>query len=182
MNNHKNAEGRVVAIVQARLGSTRFPHKVLKETVGKPLIGHLIERLKRATHVGSVVVAIPTSPINDDLAELVRQYDALVFRGSELDVLDRYVGAAREYEADAYLRVTGDCPLVCPDLVDRVVDEFFAKELDYACTGLTFPDGLDVEVFSRDVLLDANLQARENFDREHVTPFMKRTEIGRAHV
>ena len=175
MNSPNNTEGRVVAIVQARLGSTRFPHKVLKETVGKPLIGHLIERLKRATHVGDVVVAIPTSPINDDLAELVRHYDALVFRGSELDVLDRYVGAARKYEADVYLRVTGDCPLVCPDLVDRVVAEFYAKELDYACTGLTFPDGLDVEVFSRDVLLDANLQARENFDREHVTPFMKRT-------
>jgi glutamate-1-semialdehyde 2,1-aminomutase len=168
-------EGRVVAIVQARLGSTRFPRKVLKESVGKPLIGHLIERLKRASHVGSVVVAIPTSPINDDLAEIVEQFGASVYRGSELDVLDRYVGAAQEYKAHAYLRITGDCPLVCPDLVDQVVDDFYAKDLDYACTGLTFPDGLDVEVFSRDLLIEAGLRARENFDREHVTPFMKHT-------
>lgn len=175
MHDDEMIEGRVVAIVQARLGSTRFPRKVLKETAGKPLIGHLIERLKRASSVGRVVAAIPTSPINDDLAEVVEQYGASVFRGSELDVLDRYVGAAREFESYAYLRITGDCPLVCPDLVDRVVHEFYSRGLDYACTGLTFPDGLDVEVFSRDLLLDAGLRARENYDREHVTPFMRRT-------
>lgn len=165
----------LVAIVQARLGSTRFPHKVLKESVGKPLIGHLIERLKRASCVEKVIVAIPNSAVNDQLAEIVGEFDAQVFRGSELDVLDRYVEAAREWESDAYLRITGDCPLVCPDVVDRVVEEFLAGSLDYACTGPSFPDGMDVEVFSRTVLLDAALRARENYDREHVTPFIKRT-------
>lgn len=164
-----------VAIVQARLGSTRFPRKVLKDSLGKPLIGHLIERLKRASHVGTVVVAVPNSPINDELAEVVQRFDASVFRGSELDVLERYVGAAREWESDAYLRITGDCPLVCADVVDHVVGEFLANSLDYACTGTSFPDGMDVEVFSREVLFDADSKARENFDREHVTPFIKRT-------
>lgn len=174
MNNRREAEAGVVAIVQARMGSTRFPKKVLKQSLGKPLIGHLIERLARASYVRSVVVAIPTSPVNDELADVARSYGAFVFRGSELDVLDRYVGAAREHEAHAYLRVTGDCPLVCPDLVDRVVNEFHTKGLEYACTGLSFPDGLDIEVFSGEILFDADRGARENFDREHVTPFIKR--------
>jgi glutamate-1-semialdehyde 2,1-aminomutase len=164
----------VAAIVQARVGSTRFPNKVLQTFLGKPLIGHLIERLSRATSITRIVVAVPASSVNDELARICEEFGASVFRGSELDVLNRYAGAASTCEERVYLRITGDCPLVCPDLVDRVVGEFREKSLDYACTGRSFPDGLDVEVMSQAALLGANEGARESFDREHVTPFIKR--------
>ena len=164
----------LVAIVQARMGSTRLPGKVLKEVVGLSLIGHLIERLSRAPSISMVVLALPESHVNDDLAREAERFGAKVSRGSELDVLDRYAKTAQEYPALSYLRVTGDCPLVDPDLVEAVVALYAEKSLDYACTGLSFPDGLDLEMFSSELLNEAAENARDPFEREHVTPYMKR--------
>ena len=174
MKSQTDSESRVFAIVQARVGSTRFPNKVLKESLGQPLLGHLVQRLSRSLTVEKIVVAIPTSASNDELALVARSFGATVFRGSELDVLERYAGAAKQHDAEVYVRITADCPLVCPDLVDRLVSDFLLNELDYACTGHSFPDGLDVEVMSRETLLNADRKAREKHDREHVTPFIKR--------
>ena len=174
MRSKRGGNPRVVAIVQARVGSARFPNKVLKESLGKPLIGHLLQRLERSSTLGKIVVAIPSSTVNDKLALVASSFGASVFRGSELDVLDRFVGAAKQHEAEVYVRITADCPLVCFDLVDRVVTDFLFKELDYAAIGLSFPDGLDVEVMSRETLLNAGEEARDDYDREHVTPFMRR--------
>ena len=172
----------LVAIVQARVGSTRLPGKVLKEVVGVPLIGHLIERLLRPPSVSEVVVALPESHVNDGLAEVAVRFGAKVSRGSELDVLERYAKTAREYPAQIYLRVTGDCPLVDPDLVEAIVALYAENSLDYACTGLSFPDGLDLEIFSSEFLLEADENARDRFEREHVTPYMKKARSGGGHV
>jgi glutamate-1-semialdehyde 2,1-aminomutase len=120
--------------------------------------------------------------VNDELAYVGETYGIQVFRGSELDVLERYAAAARTYPADAYVRVTGDCPLVDADLVDQVVSLFWASRLDYARTGLSFPDGLDVEVFKALLLFDAATLARESYDREHVTPFIRRSAAENSDV
>jgi glutamate-1-semialdehyde 2,1-aminomutase len=175
MNAPTGRERRVVAIVQARLGSVRLPGKVLQPVLGQPLIGHLVERLGRAKNVHQVVLAIPVSSVNDSLEDFARGQGIAVSRGSELDVLDRYAGAAEEFPADAYLRITADCPLVDPRVIDRVIDVFYAEQLDYASTGQSFPDGLDVEVFRASVLRDAAENARDNYDREHVTPYIQRS-------
>lgn len=164
------------------MGSTRFPGKVLKEVLGKPLLGHLVERLLRARSLDDVVLAIPESPVNDPLAEIGLAFGAQIVRGSELDVLDRYAKAADFFPAEAYLRVTGDCPLVCPELVDQLVQDFWAESLEYARTGLSFPDGLDLEVFSKKLLIEASTFARENYEREHVTPFMQKKMDSRTKI
>lgn len=164
----------MVAIVQARLGSIRMPSKVLKKSAGHPLITHLLDRLKKSTLVSEVVVAIPSSGVNDELAELVLAHGSQIFRGSELDVLDRFVATAKIHPAEAYVRITGDCPMIDPGVVDQVIDLFLQEKLDYACTGTSYPDGFDVEVFRAEKLFEAGEQARENYDREHVTPYIKR--------
>lgn len=171
-----------VAIVQARLGSVRMPGKVLVPVLGEPLIQHLLGRLKRAEGLGQVVLAIPSSSVNDELARLADQIGIGVSRGSELDVLDRFASAARQFPADAYVRITGDCPLVDPDVVGALIRRFSEHDLDYCCTGLSFPDGLDVEVFKSRVLFEASENARDNFDREHVTPWMKRATHLKSEV
>lgn len=164
----------VVAVVQARLGSVRMPAKVLSEVLGRPLLEHLIERLGRAESLEKIVLAIPQSAVNDPLEELAVRLEVPTVRGSELDVLDRFKTAADAHPADVYVRITGDCPLVDPEVVDKVVKAFFRSSCEYARTDFTFPDGLDVEVFSADLLYRAAEEARDNYDREHVTPFIRR--------
>lgn len=165
---------KVIAIVQARLGSVRMPAKVLKESLGKPLLLHLIERLQRSSRVSQIVLAIPSSPVNNALEEFGESHGVPVVRGSELDVLDRFMAVANSYPADVYVRVTGDCPLIDPAIVDSVIDHLSEQKLEYARTNLVFPDGLDVEAFTSRELVVAAESARDNFDREHVTPFMRR--------
>jgi len=178
----ESSTGKTIAIVQARMGSTRLPGKALLQVQGKPLIGHLLERLSRSTLLDGIVLAIPESSVNDELAHLGETYGIQVFRGSELDVLDRYSAAAQTYPADAYVRVTGDCPLVDANLVDQIVGLFWNNQLDYARTGVTFPDGLDIEVFKALLLFDAANFARESYDREHVTPFIRRRAAEHSDV
>lgn len=173
----------VVAVVQARLGSVRMPAKVLKEVLGKPLLWHLVERLSRSTTTDKIVLAIPASPVNDPLEKFGVEVGLDVVRGSELDVLDRFVEVAFQHPADIYVRITGDCPLVDPQVVDQVVKHLIESKISYARTSLGFPDGLDVEVFTAASLQKAADRARDNFDREHVTPYMRRgIDEGLSHV
>lgn len=174
LSNRKDSNPHVVAIVQARLGSVRMPAKVLSEVLGKPLLHHLVSRLSRAATVDRVVLAVPSSGVNDPLEVLARELGISCVRGSELDVLERFAAVAELFPADAYVRITGDCPLVVPEIVDDVVHEFFRQGADYARTDLSFPDGLDVEVFTGQKLREAAEGARDNYDREHVTPFIRR--------
>lgn len=163
----------VVAIVQARLGSLRLPNKVFGSALGRPLLAHLAERMGRAKSLSGVVLAIPTSTVNDPLEEFANEIGWGVSRGSEIDVLDRFVLAATKFPATAYVRVTADCPLVDPEIVDQLVGALFDESLDYIRTGRSFPDGFDVEVFRSEALFLAGREARTNFEREHVTPYMR---------
>jgi spore coat polysaccharide biosynthesis protein SpsF len=170
---------KVVAIVQARMGSTRLPGKVLREIEGRPMIAHVLERVGRIDGVDEVCVATSESPLDDPLAAWVEQSGGSgVFRGSEHDVLGRFAGAARSAQADAVVRVTADCPLLCPSVSQRVVRELLAHaaRCDYASNTLsrTYPRGLDTEVFSANALLEADRLATDAWDREHVTPYLYR--------
>ena len=169
---------KVVAVVQARMGSTRFPNKVMKPICGIPMIGLLLERLSCAQKVDQIVLATSSDPRNHPLVEYVETLGYAVYQGSEEDVLDRYYYAACEANADVVVRITGDCPLVDPDLVDEHVDSLLVDDWDYVSNTLspTFPDGLDIEVFKFIALSKAWHEASSRFDREHVTPYIKQAD------
>lgn len=164
---------RRIVIVQARTGSTRLPGKVLKDLAGSPMLAQQLRRLRRCRSVDDIVLATSTRPSDDDVASLARVEGVHCYRGSEDDVLSRYVGAAVEARADVVVRVTADCPLIDPAVTDRVIDELTARrsDADYASNALhrTFPKGLDCEAFFVDALLRADRLARTPSAREHVT-------------
>ena len=140
---------RTVAIIQARCNSIRFPNKVLREVVSKPLISLLITRLSAAVLLDEIVLATTTNPGDDKLAEIAEGMGINCYRGEENDVLARYLEASRLFGADVVVRITGDCPLIDADLVDQVITEFLERKVDYCSNSWppTYPDGLDVEVF-----------------------------------
>jgi len=164
-----------VAIVQARMGSTRFPDKVMKRIGGVPMIELLLARLSRSKEVNEIIVATSSDERNRALAEHVRGIGYRVHEGSENDVLDRYLGAATMADADVVVRITGDCPLVDPALVDEVIKKFTLSKVDYFSNIAppTYPDGLDVEVFTFMALQKAAGETGKSFDREHVTPYLR---------
>lgn len=166
---------KIVAVVQARMGSTRLPNKVMKPIGGIPMIEVLLARLARAREVDEVMVATSVEACNQPLVDHVAALGFKCYRGSENDVLDRYVQAARLASADVVVRITGDCPLVDPALVDEAVRRFKASRADYFSnvSPPTFPDGLDIEVFSKQALEKAANETALPFDREHVTPYLR---------
>jgi len=160
----------VVAIVQARMTSTRLPGKVLMDLAGAPMLVRELERVRRAATIDEVVVATTTNATDDPVAEVVAAHGARVFRGDEHDVLGRYLGAAREVDAGVVVRITADCPLIDPGVVDRVVGAL-DREADYASNVVvrTFPQGLDCEALHRDTLERVGRLATSAAAREHVT-------------
>ena len=166
---------KIVAIVQARMGSTRFPGKVMRTICGTPMIGLLLKRLTNAKLVNQIVLATSEDPRNDPLTKYVQELGYAIFRGSEDDVLDRYYQAAKEVGADSVLRITGDCPLVDPVIVDKVITKLKEEGVDYASNVYppTFPDGLDTEVFTFQALETAWSKAKTLQEREHVTSFIR---------
>lgn len=165
---------KVTAIVQARMGSTRLPGKVLLDLAGETVLGRVVRRLCRARLIDSVMVATTTAPADDAIATESRRLGIAVFRGSELDVLDRYYHAAGQSAAEVIVRITADCPLIDPEVVDITLKAFLDSAADYASNVLrrSFPRGLDTEVFSFAALQRAWREAREFYEREHVTPFL----------
>ena len=173
-----------LAIVQSRMGSTRFPGKALKEVNGYSLIEILLLRLCKSKKIDKIVLATSNKTENDILEKKVIDLGFDVFRGSENDVLNRYDLTAKKYSPNTVVRITGDCPLIDPELVDEIINFYQKKNVDYASNvdPPTYPDGLDVEVFSSDALHSANINAIESFDREHVTPHIRRSsKIKRAN-
>jgi spore coat polysaccharide biosynthesis protein SpsF len=164
---------KIVAIVQARMGSTRLPGKVLMDLGGQPVLCRVVHRLRRSTMLADVVIATTDSKRDDVLVQLCHGHGFATFRGSEDDVLDRYYRAATSCEADAVVRVTSDCPLIDPELVDQVIHEFLVKNAEYASNVLvrSYPRGLDCEVFTMSALERVWRTAIEPHRREHVTPF-----------
>lgn len=166
---------KVVAIVQARMGSTRLPNKVMRSIVGLPMIELLLKRLSKAKEVDQIVVATSIDPRNEPLVERVKQLGYACEQGSEKDVLSRYLQAAEAHHADVIVRITGDCPLVDPELVDTVISAFKANPVDYFSnvSPATYPDGLDIEVFTLKALQRSAQESDSEYDHEHVTPYIR---------
>lgn len=153
--------------------STRLPGKILKQVLGKSLLAYQIERLKRAKFVDGIVIATTTNKEDDVLVAFCQAHDIDFVRGSEPDVLGRYALAAKKFQADVVVRVTSDCPLIDPEVMDRVISTYLrlADKLDYAsnCLIRTYPRGLDTEVFSSQVLQELDHTVMAQNEREHVT-------------
>jgi spore coat polysaccharide biosynthesis protein SpsF len=171
------AGARVAAIVQARMTSTRLPGKVLADIGGQPSLGLQLFRLRGGAELDALVVATSEEGSDDPIAEFCGQAGVRVVRGPLLDVLERYRMAAAELEADAIVRITADCPFIDPKVVDRVVARWRAGDEDFVGNCIeprTYPVGMDTEVVSWPALRAAAAEAVDPFEREHVTPFVRR--------
>jgi spore coat polysaccharide biosynthesis protein SpsF (cytidylyltransferase family) len=176
---------QATAMIQARMGSTRLPGKVLKALAGRPMLWHIVQRVGAVRGVGNVVVLTSERLEDQPIRDFCENEGISVFGGSERDVLDRFYQAAIRYGSDPVIRITGDCPLVDPELIERVILLFASGEWDHVsvATGAgalylnegRFPDGLDAECFSFASLARAWREATAASDREHVTPFIWRT-------
>jgi spore coat polysaccharide biosynthesis protein SpsF len=172
---------QTVAIIQARMGSSRLPGKVLLDLAGKSMIQHVIERTQRAQTVDAVLIATTSDPSDDPVAAFAASMEAPCYRGSLHDVLDRYYQAAKTHQAEVVVRITADCPLIDPAVIDetvRLVTHHSALITDFACNRLpppftrSFPIGLDVEACTFAALERAWRESTETFHREHVMPFL----------
>ena len=169
----------IAAVVQARMNSTRLPGKVLEDLAGKTVLQRVLERCQNIPLVDVVVCAIPDTPESEALAEIAKKSGAITHRGSEQDLLARYIGAREAVGADIILRVTSDCPLVDPDICNRTIDLLVNSGADYASnlTPRSFPQGLDCEAFLASTL-DEAAQSELPLDHEHVTPWHRKA----AHI
>jgi spore coat polysaccharide biosynthesis protein SpsF len=164
---------RTVAIIQARTGSTRLPGKILKPLLGEPMLARMIERVKRAKKIDALIIATTDGAEDDETAELATKLGIPVFRGDEKDVLDRFYKAAQEAGAELVVRLTGDCPLHDPAVIDEVIEHFLSGELDYTHGPENYPEGVDTEVFTFAALARAHREATLPSEHEHVTLYIR---------
>jgi spore coat polysaccharide biosynthesis protein SpsF len=166
----------ILAILQARTSSSRLPGKVLAPILGKPMLVRQIERLRRCREIDELIVATSVDASDDVIAELCRELGLDCRRGSLDDVLDRFYQAAKPYRPEHIVRLTGDCPLADPGLIDALIRFYLAESADYAsnCHEPSLPDGLDAEVMRWEALAAAWREARLPSEREHVTPFLRK--------
>ncbi|MBF0522455.1 MAG: glycosyltransferase family protein [Candidatus Omnitrophica bacterium] len=162
----------ILAIVQARMSSSRLPGKVLKTVLGKPMIQHLLERLSMSKKIDKVVVATSVDAESDPLHDFVKSIGFDVYRGSEEDVLDRFYQAAKKYQPQTVVRITGDSPLLDPAICDGAIGVYEKDKVDYVHTGPTFAEGLDCEVLSFKSLEVAWKESKLKSEREHVTQYL----------
>jgi len=168
-----------LAVIQARMGSSRFPGKVLAQLGHANVITWVIERVKRSKNVDDIVVAIPRNAGDDRLEKALKELGITYLRGSESDVLGRFVEVADKFSPSTMIRITADCPFIDPDVIDKCIDKFYSQNLDYCCNvaPATFPDGMDVEVFSAKTLYQVNSIAEKADEREHVTLAMRESSL-----
>lgn len=174
---------KLVAIIQARMGSTRLPEKVLKPILDRPVLWHIVNRLRSVKKIDEIIVATSVQPNDDRIEEFCASENIKCFRGSEDDVLDRFYKAASFFNATTLIRITGDCPLIDPDLISQLIDYFSDNNFDFcgiaAGAGVAkngfegrYPDGLDAEIFTMQALTIVWREAQGPLYREHVTPFI----------
>lgn len=170
----------VTAIIQARMGSTRLPGKVMVKIEGKPLLCHVIKRVEDSKQIMQIIVATTNLPEDDIIEAFCNKIGIECYRGSSDDVLDHFYRAALKYGADVVVRITADCPLIDPKIIDKAVGLFLKSDADYLSNTLkpTYPDGVDVEVFSFKALERAWKEAKLASEREHVTPYI----IKNSHI
>lgn len=164
----------IICIVQARSSSSRLPGKVLKSILGRPMILHELERLRRCESIDKIVLATSTDESDDELARIVTEIGVEVYRGSLDDVLDRYYQCAKQHWGEHVVRITGDCPVIDWRIVDAVIGKHLTEKNDYTRTTDGFPDGLDTEVFRFSALEAAWKEAKLPSEREHVTLYIKK--------
>jgi len=167
---------KIIAIIQARLGSTRLPGKVLLDLEGRTVLEHVIRRVKSSKLVNDVIVATTINKDDLEIVKLCANLGINVYCGSEDDVLDRYYQTARLFRADHIVRITSDCPLIDHMLIDEVINLHLRKKADYTSNTIkeTYPDGMDIEVFTFAALKEAWKKANLSSEREHVTPFIRK--------
>jgi spore coat polysaccharide biosynthesis protein SpsF (cytidylyltransferase family)/RimJ/RimL family protein N-acetyltransferase len=166
----------IAGIIQARMGSTRLPGKVMKFIFGKPVLWHVVSRVSQSIFIDKIIVATTTEPEDDIIEQFCCNEKIPVFRGSKNDVLDRYYQCARQFKADDIVRITADCPLHDSGVIDHVIREYHEGAYDYVTNTFeyTYPDGLDVEIFSFSALENAWKNATLESEREHVTPYIRK--------
>ena len=172
-------EKKISIIIQARLSSKRFPGKVLNKIGNKTIIKILIDRLNYAKGISDVIFAIPNNKKNDKLNVYLKNIKKIkIYRGSENNVLSRYFGAAKKFKSDIIVRITSDCPLIDPFMLTRIINYYKKNKYDYISNvrPRSFPDGLDIEVFSFETLKYAFENSKTKADKEHVTKFMIRSK------
>ena len=167
----------IIAIIQARMGSSRLPKKSLMDIDGKTALEFMIDRVRKSDLIDDIVIATTINQEDDVIANLCINNQINCYRGSENDVLDRYYQSAKKYEATIVVRLTSDCPLIDPDLIDETINLFLKEKADYASNAVPpdkkkYPDGSDVEVFSFDALQRSWIETTDIKDREHVTFYM----------
>lgn len=165
---------RIVAIIQARMGSTRLPQKIMMDLCGKPMLWHIVNRVRRSRLVNDVVVATSVEQADDAVEQMAKGNGILFWRGSQNNVLERFYGCATQYQADIVLRLTGDNALVDAGLIDMGITYFKEKEFDYICYREGLPLGMAVEIFTYDALKLAYENAEDTQCLEHVTPYLYR--------
>ena len=168
----------ITAIIQARVGSTRYPNKVFAELAGKPLIFHVVDRLKKSQRIQNIVIATTINPLDDSIELWAYQNKIDCFRGDENNVLSRYYYAAKEFNADIIVRITADDPFKDYVIIDHVIDVLINENLSFAYNNNppTFPEGLDTEVFTFDALEEAFAKSIDVFEKEHVTQYFYRNK------
>jgi spore coat polysaccharide biosynthesis protein SpsF len=168
----------IVAIIQARLGSTRFPRKIFAGLAGKPLIRHVIDRLKYSEKIDKIVLATTGTTTDDELAAWALTEGVALYRGSENNVLERFYFAAKEFSAGIVVRITADDPFKDPVIIDRVISKLQDENLDFAYNNHppTFPEGLDTEVFTFSALESAYSKSVDDYEKEHVTQYFYRNK------
>lgn len=169
---------KITAIIQARCGSTRLPNKIFKTLSGKPVLWHVVNRVSQSNLISKIVIATTTLPEDNAVEKFCLDNNVSFYRGSSEDVLSRYYEAAKNFDADIIIRITSDCPVIDPRILDSLIEDFLEEnlktKLDYLSNTLvrTFPRGLDAEVFTIDALEKSFLNAVKNYEREHVTPYI----------
>lgn len=169
-----------MAIIQARMGSSRLPGKILKDMSGKPALYRMLERVKQSKYIDEVVIATSVEPWDDPLVEICESWGVKTFRGSNSDVLSRYWGAAQMYPAELYVRLTSDCPVIDPAVIDEIIEFFLNNNYRYASGSEKLPNGIGAEVFTAELLQEAAEKSTEGYEHEHVTPYMywKQPSVG----
>lgn len=179
---YKNKKDNIVAIIEARMGSTRLPNKVLMEASGIPMLKILINRLKKSNYLDDIVVATTINKLDDSIESFCNNNDIKYFRGSEDNVLERVCKTAQYFSVDTIVEITGDCPLVDPDLVDQTIDVFYDsypkhKYISNSGYNMSIPAGLDVQVFKSNDLYNINNNNPDLLDKEHVSYRFYRNDI-----
>lgn len=165
---------RKIATVEARMASSRFPGKILKDILGKPSLEHLVDRVRKSKLIDEVVIATTVNPLDDSVEEWAKSSDISFYRGSEEDVLSRVLEAAKAYQADLIVELTGDCPLLDPVLIDEVIQHYLDNDFDYVSNNKerSYARGFDTQIFSVNVLDEVNRLTQDPADREHVSLYI----------